>query len=378
MKYQLKRLTALTLSLLMVLSLFSANVFAADGEKIIEKADVPATMSLVKSGSCGDNVKWSFDSSGVLTISGKGAMSNYTAEEFEEDDMVYIYCDAPWFVDYSDRITSIVVENGVTSIGDYAFILCEKLTSVSVANSVTSIGEGAFTYCESLNKINIPQGLTNISKCAFSDCVSLTDISLPDSLTNLGEGVFMFSGITNVNIPESISEIKELTFFYCPYLTNITIPDSITMIGEGAFAITGLTEITIPASVSNIMDGAFMSNYELSSVTFLGDAPTIGEDCFLEVETTVCYPYGNETWSANVRQNYGGELTWVPVATAGIIKGDVDFDGYLTTSDLVIIARYVIDLVPFTEQQISIADADEDGIITTTDLVQLARDIVNS
>lgn len=114
------------------------------------------------SGSCGENVTWMLDTStGVLTISGKGAMHDYNPD---------YYYDLPW---HSDRriIISVSIEKGVTSIGDYAFYQCSSLASINIPESVTSIGKRAFAYCTGLTSINIPESVTSIGDDAFSDCI---------------------------------------------------------------------------------------------------------------------------------------------------------------------------------------------------------------
>ncbi len=111
------------------------------------------------SGSCGTNVTYTYVSStGTLTIQGSGAMSNYSSSG------------APWY-SYSEDIKTVVIKDGVTSIGSYAFQYCSGLTSVTIGNSVTSIGSYAFQYCSGLTSVTIPNSVTSIGSYAFQYCI---------------------------------------------------------------------------------------------------------------------------------------------------------------------------------------------------------------
>ena len=142
---------------------------------------VAEEVSIVASGDCGasgSNVKWTLDSEGTLTISGKGEMKDYFWSSY-----------VPW---YSNResIKTAVIENGVTSIGDYAFDGCSSLSSITLPASLTSIGNVAFCDCSSLTSITIPDGVTSIGQIAFSGCSSLSSISIPKSVTQIEYGAF--------------------------------------------------------------------------------------------------------------------------------------------------------------------------------------------
>ncbi|MCC8077993.1 MAG: leucine-rich repeat domain-containing protein [Oscillospiraceae bacterium] len=135
-----------------------------------------APVSYATSGTCGDDLSWVLVD-GVLTISGTGAMKNYTFSTL-----------APW---YSSRksIATVVIGNGVTTIGEHAFYECSSLTSITIPDGVTSIGNSAFSSC-SLTSITIPDGVTSIGQLAFSSCSSLTSITIPDSVTSISEHAF--------------------------------------------------------------------------------------------------------------------------------------------------------------------------------------------
>ena len=128
-------------------------------------------------GTCGDNVTWKLTSDGTLTISGKGAMDNYKFDGYDYLANSYYYTDAPWDT-YRYHIKSVVIENGVTSIGDRAFYGCVNLSNVTIPSSVTSIGEYAFYDCR-LASVTIPSRVTSIGSNAFEECEYLTSVNIP-------------------------------------------------------------------------------------------------------------------------------------------------------------------------------------------------------
>ena len=160
-----RKIISLLLSVLMIITsvpLMAVESFAA----------VP-----VKSGITGE-CTWTLDSDGVLTISGNGKMKDYSFNERK-----------PW----GTSITKVVIENGVTSIGDWAFENCFSLTSVTILDGVRYIGNCAFLCCTSLTSVTIPDSVTSIGDEAFYDCTSLTSITIPNSVTSVGNQAFFIA-----------------------------------------------------------------------------------------------------------------------------------------------------------------------------------------
>ena len=134
-------------------------------------------------------------------------------------------------------VKKIVIEDGVTSIGDYAFRGCSSLASITLPDSVTSIGDCAFVFCVGLSSITLPDSVTSIGDSAFKNCSSLTSITIPDRVTSIESRAFTgCSSLTSITIPDSVTSIGYATFAGCSSLTSITIPDSVTSIGESAFS----------------------------------------------------------------------------------------------------------------------------------------------
>ena len=194
-----------------------------------------------------DGLTWTLDYDGKLTISGTGAMKDYD----------YNNNQSPVYMNSS--VKKVVIEDGVTSIGNWAFYKCTSLTTITIPDSVTSIGDWAFYKCTSLTTITIPDSVTSIGEAAFRGCSSLTSITIPDSVTSIGDAAFSHcSNLKSITIPDSITSIGKYAFCNCSSLTSITIPNSVTSIGESALAgCVNLTSITIPKSVTSIGSGVF-------------------------------------------------------------------------------------------------------------------------
>ena len=254
-----KRISSFVLAVLMIASLLPATALAAD---------------VVKSGTCGaegdgSNLTWTLDSDGVLTISGAGAMKNYSDWNRAEF--------APW----DGSVTTVQILDGVTSIGAYAFRYCPRLTCAMIPNSVTSIGDAAFSNCP-LTSVVIPNCVETIGEGAFRDCSSLTSVIIPNSVTSIGAGAFVRCySLISVMIPDSVASINSYTFSECSSLISVAIPDSVTSIGDNAFnGCESLTSVTIPDSVTSINKAAFCDCTSLKSVTIPDSVTSIGGDAF--------------------------------------------------------------------------------------------------
>lgn len=184
---------------------------------------------------------------------------------------------------YQCGITSLNIPGSLTNIGGVAaFQECSNLTSVIIANGVTNIGQQAFAYCGKLTSVSIPESVTTIGNCAFCNCNSLTSITIPNSVTDIGNGTFQYcSGLTSITLPNSITNTGEATFYHCSNLTTVTIPESVTTIGAGAFyECYSLTSINIPNGVTTIGEDAFCFCIGLTSITIPNSVTNIGSNAF--------------------------------------------------------------------------------------------------
>lgn len=218
-----------------------------------------AAESAAASGICGENLTWTLDAAGTLTVSGTGAMKDYNYEG------------APWYQS-RDSIQAVVVENGVTSIGRMAFSGCSSLTGITLPEGVTTIGRMAFFGCSSLSSITIPEGVTAIDIDAFY-CSGLKDVSITDldawrridfanfyatPMCNGGNLLLNGQKLVSVTVPEGVTEVKAYTFYGFKDLIQVTLPAGVTTIGRSAFqSCSSLTSITIPEGVTAIDINAF-------------------------------------------------------------------------------------------------------------------------
>ncbi|MCP9571716.1 leucine-rich repeat protein [Prevotella copri] len=179
-------------------------------------------------------------------------------------------------------LADIVIPDSVSSIGDCAFEGCKSLCSLVIPDSVTGIGEGAFYDCKSLISIVIPDSVTSIGRGAFSGCTSLTNIAIPDGVTSIGDCAFCgCESLSNIVIPDSVTSIEDSAFNGCESLNSVVIPDGVTSIGESAFLGCGsLTNIAIPDGVTSIGESAFLGCGSLTNIAIPDSVTSIGYCAF--------------------------------------------------------------------------------------------------
>lgn len=226
-------------------------------------ADVTATAlwedSSLPSGRCGEDITWRFDAAtGTLTISGSGEMLYPTGG-----------C-VPW-LEMRPSITRVVVEEGITTLGDSAFAECTQLVDVSLASSITRFKKDAFFGCSALEAIELPQGLADLGWRTFHGCGVLERIVLPDALTSIDSSVFRgCSSLREINIPDGVTSIGEESFENCTSLQSIAIPN-VKTIGRYAFRdCTALESVTLEEGLERIGDGAFTNCTALRNIVFPG------------------------------------------------------------------------------------------------------------
>lgn len=249
----------------------------------IPLSDIPVFAAT--SGTTG-NCTWSLDGT-VITISGNGKMGDYSYDIHNGS----IISTAPW----GNGIRKVIISDGVTGIGNYAFIGCNYLTDVSIPNSVTSIGNSSFQHCDSLTSVTIPNSVTSIGESAFGSCFGLTSINIPNGVTNIENGTFEdCCSLTSITIPDSVTSIGEVAFEACTSLTEITIPKNVKSIGKWAFSqCDSLTKIDVNKNNQNYssLDGVLFDKYKKTlicypiekndtSYTVPDGVKIIGEDAF--------------------------------------------------------------------------------------------------
>ena len=337
-------------------------------------------------GSCGENATYLIDeNTKTLTISGTGDMdytnpSNYSYGWDNYNDIYFI--------------KTVVIEDGITSISDNAFLGCTSLASVTIPDSVTSIGESAFNNCTSLESVTIPDSVTFIGEKAFQSCESLTNATIGNGITSIGYRAFEnCKSLTEINIPDSVTSIGYEAFNNCTSLESVTIPDSVISIGENVFYdCTSLTSVTIPDSVTSIGENAFYGCTSLTSVTVPDSVTKIGYRAFGYQDYYTGY-IGGEEWLINTVRNFmvygakGSEaekyatengFKFIEIKdTSSEINGDVDGDGKITSADALNVLQAVTNIIDLTDEQKKRADLDGDGEITSTDALYILQMIVS-
>ncbi len=264
--------------------------------------DVSAQLSAstsIASGACGTNgAAWTLYSDGLLRISGTGDMTAYTSAS-----------NAPWY-SYRSQITSVQLEEGVTSISMNAFNNYPQLTTVSIANSVVTIGPGAFANCSALTAVTLSNSLSTIPASCFSNCTALTSLVLPDNVATISTSAFQgCSQLKTVSVGSGLSRCERKAFYGCTSLegvylsspdtfwysitfdsntanpltlahhlyldgklvTDLVIPDSVTTLKEYTFSgLAELTTLTIGTSLTSVAQNAFAGCTNISDVLYSG------------------------------------------------------------------------------------------------------------
>ncbi len=225
MKYSsrsMQRMLMLSVGFVLAILLFAAAVPAggmAAGAGA-RQGSVPAAndspSGTLASGSCGASASWSLNSDGLLTISGTGSTDDYTAiESFRQ----VVGSNAPWN-DYDGRITQVVIGEGITRLGDYAFTQVESIREIRLPSTLTSIGAYAF-YRTNITEIVLPDALRSIGDYCFREMTFLYSIQLPTGFQTLGTGVFVFSSLRSISLPVSLTKIPDYTFYGIYGLTSV-------------------------------------------------------------------------------------------------------------------------------------------------------------
>ncbi|MBR4211224.1 MAG: leucine-rich repeat domain-containing protein, partial [Oscillibacter sp.] len=164
----------------------------------------------VNRGSCGNGMTWRLDAEGVMTISGRGVMTDYPTANV-----------VPWRR-YRLDIWKVNIEYGVTRIGNYAFSDCAALTALTIPASVDAIGNSAFANCGQLSDIVIAEGVREIGNLAFTGCDAIEQMTLPDSVSALGQAAFSHcAGLREFRAGGSLDETRTSLFSGCEALETV-------------------------------------------------------------------------------------------------------------------------------------------------------------
>ena len=284
-----KRIISALLTLIMVLTLLPGRAYS----------------TTIASGDCGTSVTWELGNDGTLTVSGTGKMNDYGDVNNQ-----------PWR-SYKGQITAVVVESGVTSIGNCAFAELTALESVSIASTVLLIDRNAFNSCTALEEIEIPEGVTTMKAYVFGGCTALKKVLLPHSLTSTGDGIF--SGCTSLLTAGPVGSGSNIefawkntipggAFIYANCLQSVVLPEGLKEIGGSAFAYAyALKSVAIPYTVNVIGNNVFKDsgvtavyfNNTSTSIKFWLNNATFGN------KITMYYPSSSSWWAGVVTNGSG-------------------------------------------------------------------------
>ena len=320
-----KRLLSLALCLVLVVGLFSGLTvnasagifedFEAKKKEIIEKiitekieqlkeefeipdldtdAIISSFTTAATSGDFGENnclhweVKGSLLDGKTLTISGTGAMPDF---DFPKGNL------APWWnyealgmlrivgtkpkIDLDGNLTKVVIQDGVTNVGDYALFFLPAATQITLPESVTSIGRYGIAMCSKLTGMSIPKSVTEIGDFGLAGD-GLTAVTLPDGLQSLGRGAFdTCTSLTNTTLPAAITAVPGKCFADCTKLLNVKYAGTVTAIGDLAFeSCKSLVTAPIPATVTELGASAFNGCVALTDVTLPAGVTAVPDACF--------------------------------------------------------------------------------------------------
>ena len=239
-----KRFSAYILVLVLILSLLPG---------------VRAESAVIASGTAGEGITWTLLESGLLELSGTGAMEDFRS-----------YGKAPWYSNRS-KILEIRVGSGITTLGNNAFAGCDRVTGVFLPESLERIGQNAFTGCRALRSVTVPEGVTELGNNAFSSCTALAQISLPGSLRTIGLGAFYkCDALTAFAIPEGVTTLGDKVFSECAALETVSLPASLEQIGELVFNMCGrLTAITVADGSDSFCHDEQYALYDREKTTLL-------------------------------------------------------------------------------------------------------------
>lgn len=227
---------------------------------------MPVTQAAEYSGTCGDNLQWSFED-GRLIITGSGEMTNYSQQNY-----------APWYA-FREEILYLSLPVGITSIGVFAFYDCYNLTAVTLPESVKSVGRLAFSQCGNMVILTLNEGLESIGRSAFSRCQKLQDLRLPNTLKAIGYHAFYrCNGLRYVTVPQSVAELDSGIFAYCENLVHVEVLAPLETVPEQMFyGCDNLTSVVLPEETTTAEKGAFTGCTKLETVYYPGSEEQAGQ-----------------------------------------------------------------------------------------------------
>ena len=267
--------------------------------------------SMTEFGACGDESFWVLSNDGTLSVRGSGAVT-----------------DSAYGVQQRSLVSRLVVEDGITSIGDkftissYSYTGFENISSVTFADSVEELPAGMLRDCSSLQKIDLPSGIKAIPDKFLYGCTSLGSVQIPDAVTKIGEESFYgCSSLQSVSFGSSVDTIGAESFAKCASLAAISLPKTVASIGEKAFSETGVVKLVFPASVEEMDRSTFDKCPSLTKVVFEGAFPSFKGGSYSGNQIIGIHRANDETWQVRGKYNIG-DITWYTENADGSLSED--------------------------------------------------------
>ncbi len=249
--------------------------------------------NIVLSGNCGaegDNITFELTDEGVLTLTGSGMMKDYISG-YDTTNA------APWYDREVIYVSSVIIGEGITHIGNNAFNNCQLLTDVSFPSTLEKIGDSAFAECLMLQRADLPDAVKEIGNYAFGYCRSMTAVTLPQGLESIGSEAFYYcEKLQSIEIPDSVSDFGEYMFYRCSSLSgSVTVPAGVTELRYTFYYCENLEHVDLPEGLQTIGSYTFSNCSSLTELTFPSTVTTISEDAFYNTGlTSIVIPEGVE------------------------------------------------------------------------------------
>ena len=307
-------------------------------------------------GECGDSLSWSLnEDTGVLRISGSGEMNDYHSADGLE---------SPWH-DYAAIVKSVVIGQGVKTVGSYAFANLKNLRSVEINAELKRLGSGAFYGCTALSDLDGIEGVRVIGGECFRGCSGLSAIGIPTGCTSVGSYAFAGTAIKSVSVPSSVVSLGEGAFASCRKLAYAELPSGISKVSASLFSgctaleaffvkddgsyggasltveanafsgcsalrelviytradslriaknafsgCTGIKSVSLDCRSLVLEDNAFPSGAKIDYINISGELGSVAANAFYGVSTTIVYPANGTKWGEHKGEGFGGSLVW--------------------------------------------------------------------
>ena len=264
---------------------------------------------------------WNFNN-GILRVSGTGDMPvyNWSSSSFTKNEVTSLVVDegvtsvSASFLSYSTSLQSVKLPSTVTKIHSSAFSNCTALISVTLPEGLENIASYTFSTCSSLASIKLPNSLKEMGYAVFTNCTSLSNVNYPVSLETCGTNVFSNTAITEITIPQGVTKVANYLFYGCGKLNNINFPSTLTEIGDYSFhSCKALENLSFPNGLKKIGSSAFNSCTGLTAIRLPDGLQSLGSNTFSNCTNLSSINYPSSLQTAGTCTYYNTAITEITV-----------------------------------------------------------------